>query len=151
MPFTGKLISSAILVLPRKEVQYTLDIDACNCRIWCVLLQSQADYVDEPTEFWSKILNDREQNLSTTHRVHNTVIWGNLASTSVHRGYYLRCSNRPSCPEINPEVSRGHMQTCRILSSLYVVPLRHIPSGLSNTRQMTHYGDFPGRVRIIRT
>lgn len=51
-----KLISPLVLSLPGYNGQYTLDVDACNKQIGCVLLQEQKDQKESrPTRYWSRI------------------------------------------------------------------------------------------------
>lgn len=59
---------SPILASPRKEERYTADTDARDRLIRHVLLQNQDENVNKLVEYWSKILNDLERNLDTTHR-----------------------------------------------------------------------------------
>lgn len=69
------VISALVLDLPRKEERYTICADACDKRVWCVLLQTQEVGSNCRAGYWSRILNNKENKLNITHRKCVTVIW----------------------------------------------------------------------------
>ena len=58
------LLSPPILRLPRKDLPYSVDTDACNRQLGCALLQTYPDGTRHPIGFWSRSLNPTEKNYS---------------------------------------------------------------------------------------
>lgn len=48
------LISPPVLALPNNSGHLTLDTDACNVQVGCVLLQQQPDDTTKPIGYWSR-------------------------------------------------------------------------------------------------
>ena len=64
----SKLVNPPILALPRSEGKFTLDTDACDTQVGCVLLQDQPDGHARPIGYWSRKLTKAEQAYTTTER-----------------------------------------------------------------------------------
>lgn len=62
------LISSAVLTVPKRQLQLTLDKKVCDRQIRCVLLQKQEDGKDRPVGYWKSTLSKPEKKLDTTHQ-----------------------------------------------------------------------------------
>lgn len=75
---TAERYLSTNIGFPTKEVQYTLDTDAYDHLLTCVLLQKQDDNVDKPIGRWSKIMTDRARNIDTIYRECLTVVFAIL-------------------------------------------------------------------------
>ena len=75
-----KLFNPPILTLPRIGRRYTIDTDACNVQIGCVLLQDQEDEkpTRKPIGYWSRTLFQAEQGYHTTERECLAVVWAVL-------------------------------------------------------------------------
>ena len=70
------LISPPILRLPKKDLPYSVDTDACGHQVGVVLLQTYEDGTRHPIGYWSRTLNAAEKNYSTTERECLAVVWG---------------------------------------------------------------------------
>lgn len=62
------LRNPSILPLARATSQYTVDTDACNSQVACVLLQQQEDGIAKSIGYWSRTLTSAEQKLTTTDK-----------------------------------------------------------------------------------
>lgn len=90
-------MSPTILSLPSKEARYTLDADANDRQIGCLILQQQDEKVDEPIRYWQHIINDRVRNLDTTRGERLVLIWAILLLHLYLAGSKLTvCSNHDS-------------------------------------------------------
>lgn len=74
----SKLVEPPVLALPRGKGRYTVDTDACNEQVGCVLLQEQPDGVKRPIGYWPRTLTTAERAYGTTHRECLAVIWAVL-------------------------------------------------------------------------
>ena len=73
------LISPQVLALPRAGFKYTLDTDACDVQIGCILLQDQPDSkTPKPVGFWSRTLTPAEKGYDTTNKECLAVVWAVL-------------------------------------------------------------------------
>lgn len=72
------LISPPVLALPRADGHYTLDTDACDVQVGCVLIQDQRDGPPRSIGYWSRKLTKPEQNYSTTEKECLAVVWAIL-------------------------------------------------------------------------
>lgn len=73
-----KLVAPPVLALPQLAGQYTIDTDACDTQIGCVILQEQEDKVSNPTRYWSRSLYETERHYDRTHKKCLAVIWAVL-------------------------------------------------------------------------
>ena len=74
-----KLVNPPILVLPRLGRRYTIDTDACDVQVGCVLLQEQdCEKTTKPIGYWSRTLSKAEQNYTTREKECLTVFWAVL-------------------------------------------------------------------------
>ena len=64
-----------VLRLPRKDLPYSVDTDACAYQIGCVLLQTYPDGTRHPIGFWSRSLTPAEKNYSTGERECLAIVW----------------------------------------------------------------------------
>ena len=69
------LISPPILKLPRKNLPYSLDTDACGYQIGVALMQTYEDNTRHPIGYWSRSLNKAEQNYTVTEQECLAVVW----------------------------------------------------------------------------
>lgn len=72
------MISPPVLALPRAGYSYTLDTDACDYQVGCVLLQEQPDKTLRPVGYWSRSLTKAEKNYSTTEKECLAIVWAAL-------------------------------------------------------------------------
>lgn len=63
------------LTIPRAEPTLTVNTDACEKQIRCVLLQEQPDCITNPIRRWYEFLNDAERRYHTMHWEQLTVAW----------------------------------------------------------------------------
>lgn len=56
-----KLTSPLVLALPRIYFQYTVDTDACDLQVWCILLQYQREIPMRPIGYCSRSFNKSER------------------------------------------------------------------------------------------
>jgi len=76
-----RLTEAPILGLPRRHGAFTLDTDSRAGQVGAVLLQEQSDESTELVGYWSRSLNAKERNYSTTVRNRLAVV---LASLLLH-------------------------------------------------------------------
>jgi len=75
----ARLITPPILALPRSGLPMTVETDACDKQVGCVLLQDQPDGQPmKPLGYWSRSLNKAERNYNTTQRECLAVVWAVL-------------------------------------------------------------------------
>lgn len=70
-----RLISPPVLALPRFQGQYTVNTDAYDRQIGCVLLQKLPDGHNKQIGYWSSSLTDSERANNTAHRECLPVVW----------------------------------------------------------------------------
>ena len=68
-------MSPPILRLPRADLPFSVDTDACQHKIGCALLQTYEDGIRYTIEFWSRSLSAAEKNYSTGEREFLAIIW----------------------------------------------------------------------------
>ena len=74
-----RLIEPPVLALPKLQGRYTIDTDACNTQVGCVLLQEQeGEKTPNPVGYWSRTLSPAEQNYTTTEQECLAVVWSVL-------------------------------------------------------------------------
>lgn len=73
-----KVMSPSVLALPYGGGQFTLDTDACNVQIGCVLLQDQPDQTKRPVDYWSRSLTSAKRAYDTTHKECLAIVWAVL-------------------------------------------------------------------------
>ena len=67
--FKSQLINPRVLAIPKADRRYTLDTDACDYQVSCVLLQEQDEETNpKPIGYWSRSLSKEEQNYTTTEK-----------------------------------------------------------------------------------
>lgn len=69
------LANLPVLSPPQVAVYYTVDADASDNHIGCVLSQQQPDGPDRPIGYWSRALNDKDKELAIAHQQCLDVIW----------------------------------------------------------------------------
>ena len=69
------LRSQPILRLPRADLPYSVDTDACNHQVSCALQQTYPDGTRHPIGFWSRSLNPAEKNYSVGERECIAIFW----------------------------------------------------------------------------
>ena len=69
------LLSPPILRLPRADLPYSVDTDACNHQVGCALLQTYPDGSRHPIEFWSRSLNPTEKHYSVGEKEFLAIFW----------------------------------------------------------------------------
>ncbi|CAN8061906.1 unnamed protein product [Agarophyton chilense] len=72
------LLSPPILALPKTGLPYTLDTDASHAQIGCYLIQEQHTGDKLPIEYWSRAMNEAEQNYTVTEKECLAVVWSML-------------------------------------------------------------------------
>ena len=58
------LIKPPVLGLPKSDLPYSVDTDACNQQVGCALPQSYPDGTRHPIGFWSRSLTPAAKNYS---------------------------------------------------------------------------------------
>lgn len=69
------LIFSPILAPHNSSGNITLDTDACDVQIGCVLLQKQANDTTRRIVYWSRSVKDAERRYDTTRRECLAIVW----------------------------------------------------------------------------
>lgn len=62
----AELVEPPVLVFPHSQGEYSVEIDAYDKHIGCVLLQNQLDGTDRQIRYWSHSLNDAKRAITTT-------------------------------------------------------------------------------------
>lgn len=71
----GKLITPSVLALPRSNVKYTIDSDACDTQVGYDLLQKKDDKILKSIKYWSRSLCDAKRRYDMTHKDCLVVVW----------------------------------------------------------------------------
>lgn len=71
-------IAAPVLSFPCCKVYLTIETDACNKQIGCVLMQLRPDGAKKPPWCWSGTLNAKGKNYDTTHCEPLAVFWAIL-------------------------------------------------------------------------
>lgn len=74
----AKLVEHPVLALPQSLEGCTVEKDACNKRIGCVVLHKQPDGTKWQFRYWSRSLNYAERSYDTTQRECLAVVWAVL-------------------------------------------------------------------------
>ena len=61
-------MNAPILRLPKIDLPFSIDTDACDYQIGAALMQTYEDGTRHPVGYWSRSLNPVEQNYSTTEK-----------------------------------------------------------------------------------
>ena len=69
------LIKPPVLRLPKSDLPYYVDTDACNHQVGCALLQSYPDGTRHPIGFWSRSLTPAEKNYSVGEKECLAIVW----------------------------------------------------------------------------
>lgn len=64
-----------VLALPRDEGKLTVDTDACDKQIGCVLLQEKPHGTTKRIGYWSRSFHYTERRYEMTHRECFAVVW----------------------------------------------------------------------------
>lgn len=79
----ARFVEPSVLAPPRLQGAYTLDTDAWDKQIGCVVLQKKPDGTAKPIGHWSRSLNDTESAYNTMHRECRAVVWGNVIDPTI--------------------------------------------------------------------
>lgn len=71
----ARIVEPPVLHLPRSQSTYTVDTDAHDKQIACLLLQKKLNGTDKPVGYRSRLLNDVERAYGTAHRECLEVVW----------------------------------------------------------------------------
>lgn len=74
----SKLTSPPVLGLPRSIGKFTLDLDASDSQLGCVLPQEQDDMQLKPVGYWSRLMCSAERNYDMRHEECLDVVWSVL-------------------------------------------------------------------------
>lgn len=69
------LATPPVLTLPRQDLPFSEDTDACDEQVGCALMQKHEDGTRHPIGFWSRTLSLPERNCNTSERECLAVIW----------------------------------------------------------------------------
>lgn len=72
------LIFPSLLALPNRTGHITLDTDACNVQVGCLLLQQQPNETTKPIGYWSRSLTETERKYDTTQHECLEIVWSIL-------------------------------------------------------------------------
>lgn len=69
-----------MLALPGEDALFTVETDACDEEVGCVLLQSQLNHEKDspPIGCWPRTITDEEENCDTTQQECRAVVWAVL-------------------------------------------------------------------------
>ena len=68
-------MSPPILKLPRSNLPFSVETDACERQVGCALFQTYLDGTHHPVGFWSRSLNPAEKNYSVGEKECLAIIW----------------------------------------------------------------------------
>ena len=68
------LLAPPILRLPRADLPYSVDTDACNNQVGSALLRTYPDGTRHPIGFWSRSLNPAEKNYSVGEKEYLAIV-----------------------------------------------------------------------------
>lgn len=75
MMLQSKLPSPPVLALPRLSDKFTVETDAEDQQVCCLLLKDQADGKTKPVGYWLRSFNNAEKDYSTAHSECLAVPW----------------------------------------------------------------------------
>lgn len=73
-----QLVTPVVLALPPKDGQYSLETDARDTQVGCVLLRERKDETLQPTRYESRQPCDETTRYNTTHKECLAVVWAKL-------------------------------------------------------------------------
>ena len=143
-----KLVNPPILALPRHNYHYTLDTDACEDQVGCVLLQEQPNGDKLPIGYWSRSLTQAEKIYSTTERECLAIVWGILALRPYldSSRFTLRTDHEPLRWILNIAEPSGRLARWRLRLAEFDFEVQYRPGRQHNladgmSRLLTEGGD----------
>lgn len=109
------LISPSVLALLKSTGQYTLDTDAGDKQIGCVLFQAKDYGGSHPVDHWSRTLNNKQQKLVTTHRECLAAVWAVTLFRPYLKGnrYMIRTDREALCWTLTLADATRTLARCR--------------------------------------
>ena len=68
-------MSPPVLALPRSNLPFTVDTDACDYQVCCALMRTGEDVSRHLIRYWSRSLNDAERNYSVGEKECLAIVW----------------------------------------------------------------------------
>ena len=121
------MITPPVLALPKYGRPYTLDTDACDYQVGCVLLQLQEDNTLRPVGYWYRTLTKAEKNYSTTEKECLAIVWAVLMLRPYLEGskFTLRTDHDSLRWIMNLSDASGRLQRWRLRLSEYEYDVVH--------------------------
>lgn len=137
------LTTPPILRLPRKGLPYSVDTDASDAQIGCVLLQTHEDGQRYPIGFWSRVMSSTERNYSTTEKECLAVVWAFQTLRQYLQGvrFTLHTDHQPLNWILNLTGSSGRLARWRLRISEFDFDVKYT-KGRSH-----HLADTMSRLR----
>lgn len=73
--FNDKHTTPPVPAFPKSNGLYTIDADACDTKVGCVLLREQGDKILKSAGFWLGSLCDVKRRYGTMHKKCSAVVW----------------------------------------------------------------------------
>ena len=128
------LVTAPILALPREGYRFTLDTDACDYQVGCVLLQEQPNGDKHPIGYWSRGLNSAEKNYSTTEKECLAIVWSILTLRPYLHGvqFTIRTDHEPLKWLLNLMDASGRLARWRLRLAEYDFNVEYRPGRVNN-------------------
>lgn len=86
-----------VLTLPKAYVKFSVESDASDGHLGCVLLQEQEDKHLKPIGYWPTFLSSAERSYHTKKRVYLAVVWSVLVLYPNLEGTHIvDCTDHPA-------------------------------------------------------
>lgn len=125
-----QLTSPPVLALPRLGHAYTVETDACETQVGCVLLQDQpGEKYPKPIGYWSRSLAPAEKNYDTTQKECLAVVWAVLILRPYLEGsrFTIRTDHQALKWLMNLSDASGRLQRWRLRLQPFEYDIVHRP------------------------
>jgi len=124
-----RLISPPVIALPRGTGKYTVDTDACDRQVGCVLLQEQLTGPDRPIGYWSRSLTSAEAAYDTTERECLAVVWAVTMLEPYLQGtrFTIRTDHEALRWILTMTDAKGKLERWRLRLSAFDYDVVHLP------------------------
>jgi len=125
----GRLLAAPILVLPRREGHYIIDVDASYEQLGRCLQQQQPDGEYHPVGYYSRALPPAEKNYFATEIEALGVVWAVTFLRSYLEGaeFLVRCDHRALLSVLTNMSPNARINRWRLRLSEYTYEIRHKP------------------------
>ena len=128
------LAQPPILRLPRSDLPFSVDTDACQHQIGCALMQTYPDGLRYPVGFWSRSLIPAERNYSVSEKECLAVVWAiQILRPYLERNHFeVYTDHQPLRWLLSMHDASGRLARWRLLLLEFEFTIRY-KKGIKNT------------------